>query len=328
MADHKTDDHPDGNYPCGMMPDNTFQTDVLPLLCENPLPVINWLKQHGLLKHEMHCQSCHNRMNWTKHSRSKDGFAWKCQTRYCKKYKFTATIRTGSFFSKSHVTLQKWVHAIYLWSERVGERTATRHVNISEKTMIDCYSFFREVCSKHFQANPIQLGGLGIIVEIEESCFTQKPKHHRGQAPHTPVPPISPVWVFSITDTSTKPTTGYMEVVQSRDAATLLPIIQAVIQPGSIIYCDEWRAYCNLQDLSGDTNKPVNSSINFVDPHCGAHTRTVESYWNRHKSHIKTMRGCKRDFMNSYLTEFMWHDRYSDNAFENFCKHIALQYPM
>ena len=119
---------------------DTFRSVVLPLLQEDPLPAINWLKQHRLLRSEANCGSFDSAMSWTKHAKCKDGYTWRCQTKGCVKYKYTTTIRTGSFFF-----------------------------------------FF----------------------------------------------------------------------------------------------------------------------ANFVDPQSGAHTQTIESYWNKHKSHLKTMRGCRRDFLSA-----------------------------
>ena len=40
-----------------------------------------------------------------------------------------------------------------------------------------------------------------------------------------------------------------MEVVTTRDANTLLPIIQAHIAPGTIVHSDEWRAYRRVSTL-------------------------------------------------------------------------------
>lgn len=51
-------------------------------------------------------------------------------------------------------------------------------VNISRQTIVDFYNFFREVCMRHFELNPIKLGGPGIRVQIDESCFSHKLKHH------------------------------------------------------------------------------------------------------------------------------------------------------
>jgi hypothetical protein len=47
-------------------------------------------------------------------------------------------------------------------------------------------------------------------------------------------------------DTSSKPAITYMETVDKRDAATLLPIIQRVVKPGTIIHSDQWKAYHNI----------------------------------------------------------------------------------
>ena len=60
----------------------------------------------------------------------------------------------------------------------LAKKQASRQAGVLEKTMVDCYSFFfREVCSRYFQANPIQLGGPGTVVEVDESCFSHRPKH-------------------------------------------------------------------------------------------------------------------------------------------------------
>ena len=78
------------------------------------------------------------------------------------------------------------------------------------------------------------------------------------------------------------PSLGYMEVVQRRDAATLLPIIQAHTAPGSVIHSDMWRAYGRVQQLPPvAAHHTVNHSRKFVDPATGVHTQNIESYWNR-----------------------------------------------
>ena len=96
--------------------------------------------------------------------------------------------------------------------------------------------------------------------------------------------------MFGMVDTSHSPALGFVEVVQTRDAATLLPIIRQHIAPGSTVHSDEWRAYNRIQSSSGLTHGVVNHSLHFVDPTTGIHTH-VESYWNRIKIKLKRMRG-------------------------------------
>ena len=70
-----------------------------------------------------------------------------------------------------------------------------------------------------FAKNPIWLGGPVVIAQADESCFLHKPKYHRGRGPQ------KTQWVFGIVDTSHSPAIGYMEMVDTRDTETLLPII-------------------------------------------------------------------------------------------------------
>lgn len=90
-------------------------------------------------------------------------------------------------------------------------------------------------------------------------------------------------WVFGLSDTSAKPAITYMQTVDKRDADTLLPIIQSVVQPGTIIHSDQWRAYCRIQEKLHLEHATVNHSVNFVDPETGVHTQTIESCWARTK---------------------------------------------
>ena len=77
---------------------------------------------------------------------------------------------------------------------------------------------------------------------------------------------------------------GVMEVMQNRDAATLLPIISAHTAPGSVVHSDQWAAYRRVVTLpTVAAHGVVKHSITFVDPTTGVHTQHIESYWNRVK---------------------------------------------
>ena len=76
--------------------------------------------------------------------------------------------------------------------------------------------------------------------EIIISSFQQ---HHRGRGPQ------QDAWVLGLVDTQYTPALGYMELVQTRDAAPLLPIIQAHTAPGTKIHSDQWRTYNQVATL-------------------------------------------------------------------------------
>ena len=126
--------------------------------------------------------------------------------------------------------------------------------------------------------------------------------------------------------------TPALRIVPQRNAATLLPIIQQHVRPGTIIHSDEWAAYNNVQHLPPVAqHSTVNHSIQFVNPVTGTHTQNIESYWNRVKTKFKRMKGVHEAMLTSYLDEFMWRERHGQSSsavLQNICRDIALRYPV
>lgn len=136
---------------------------------------------------------------------------------------------SGSFFSKSKLDLQKWLILIYWWAREYPVGDAAQECGCHKDTAVDVYQWLREVCSTYLCAQPVILGGPGVVVQIDESQFTHKPKvcsvhmvtdcdlcfidlqHHRGR------PPTEEIWVFGMVDTSHTPALGnytvYTQVV-------------------------------------------------------------------------------------------------------------------
>ena len=139
-------------------------------------------------------------------------------------------------------------------------------------------------------------------------------------------------WVFGMVDVSQQPAMGYMEIVQQRDAPTLLPIIQAHARAGIIIHSDQWAAYHNVGTLPGIVaHQTVNHSLEFINPVTSIHIQNVESYWNRVKGKLKHIKGCHAHQLPSYIDMFMWGERYgrqTRRAFINIMADIAAQYPV
>ena len=85
-------------------------------------------------------------------------------------------------------------------------------------------------------------------------------QHHRGRATR------QEKWVFGLVDTSVQPALDIMMPVGSRDAVTLLPLIQQHVRPGTTVWSDEWRAYRRVQSLPAvGQHQSVKVSIYFLD---------------------------------------------------------------
>ena len=91
-----------------------FNADVFLPCLQNIEICIHKLKQLGLLNRDQRCPNCQEMCFWTKYSKSKDGWAWKCQTKLCQNYKNYISIRKGSFFANSNIPLPKWLHLMVL----------------------------------------------------------------------------------------------------------------------------------------------------------------------------------------------------------------------
>ncbi|KAG0441791.1 hypothetical protein DMUE_0790, partial [Dictyocoela muelleri] len=96
----------------------------------------------------------------------------------------------------------------------------------------------------------------------------------------------------------------------------LLPIINQICRPGSIIWSDEWRGYSNLL-AQGYNHETVNHSYNFINPQNGVNTQTIESLWNKLKSRLKKLMGSSGNDVEEYLKEWMWKDNIGKKNFEN-----------
>jgi len=186
--------------------------------------------------------------------------------------------------------------------------------------VIDWYSFLRDICSRELIANPVQIGGVGHIVAIDESVIARrKPGNAQGRG-------IKEQWIFGGVDLTTK--AFFMELVPRRDALTLLPIIHRNIQAGTRIWSDEWGAYNGL-GAAGYPHDTVNHSLLYVDPITGCHTNDIESRWNACKAKFKTRFGVPRDSLPSYIDSYMWRSRRdTSHMFADIVAAIARQYPV
>ena len=191
---------------------------------------IGWLMGLQLIRHVVRCNArgCRADMVLEERLDSQDGHRWRC--RRCRKSK---SLRYGSFFTNSNLSIKEMVLVIYCWAVGMCLSTASTVTGHSKQSLVDWFNLLREECSNKILRTPIadrQLGGPGEIVEIDESLMIKR-KYNRGQMrlQHQQ-------WVFGMYERESK--IGIIIMVDRRDAATLIPIIQEYVRPGSIIHSD------------------------------------------------------------------------------------------
>ena len=96
----------------------------------------------------------------------------KCQR--CKRYR---SVRTGSFFEASRLSLQQHLQFLWKWSQEDSLRVIYLEGIALRKTLVKLARKCREVAWGALILHPIpMLGGPGVIVQIDESKFNHKSK--------------------------------------------------------------------------------------------------------------------------------------------------------
>ena len=169
------------------------------------------------------------------------------------------------------------------------------------------------------------LGGVGHIVEIDESALTSR-KYHRGKAVKRGGVRAT-TWILGMIDQETRESVIYH--VHKRDAKTLIPLIQKHVKPLSIIWTDCWKAYSSLDNL-GYIHETVNHSTNFKSE-TDVCTNLIEGHWRVLKMYLRSKNVLSSKFLFEYVDEFLWAQKFGFDPyskFQNMLSHIREKYAM
>jgi transposase len=190
---------------------------------------------------------------------------------------------------KSRLISRQQVKLIEFFVIGATARSSAEIVGVQPSTAAKFFMRLRKLIASRLPS--YELNG---EVEIDESYFGGKRKGMRGRGA------AGKVAVFGLLKRGGKVFTA---IIPNAKTETLLPIIEAKVQPDSVVYTDTFKSY-NALDVSRFHHHRINHSQLFADRN--NHINGIENFWNQAKRHLRKFNGIKQDNFYWFLKECEW----------------------
>ena len=197
------------------------------------------------------------------------------------------SIRQGSFWFKSRLALNVLIAILYFFSEGLSVTQCKNMLKsqVSTKSIIQWYNYFRDVCTCYFSNNFVMFDRT-CTVHIDETAIGGKRKYCRGRVPKTKTR-----WLFGIINKDQHKV--FVQFVQKRDFINVIPLITRHVEAGATIHSDGAKVYKCLDSMNY-VHKTVIHKDNFVNPNDGSHTNWIENFWSNLKYKLKLVKGSQK----------------------------------
>lgn len=260
--------------------------------------ILNFLQDNGLIPKTVKCSFCASELSLVKAMSVGDSFFLRCNL--CKRKR---TIREGTVFGGSKLSLLEILKLVVYFCEEVSLKDTVRLLSNSKSTVVAWNLKFRKSCSRYLEATFNKVGGNGTEVQIDETVINKR-KYNKGRL-------VREKWLFGAIDTVSK--SFVLRNIPNRKAFTLSRVIKETIAEDTAVVSDMWPAYISLFSKEpGYTHKTVNHSRHYVDPVTGVHTNLVENLWMRLKNKLRTKHLRCADNLQGYLDEFCFRYNFDE----------------
>ena len=119
--------------------------------------VFTFLANRGLLAAKRGC-SCGNEMV-LRNDKSDDRYHWECPVNHCRKRR---SIRAGSFFEDSKISLHHWLYIIFLWSIDETNRKVSLLTGLSLRTVVTVLQRLRATNASTTAGGSVEAPGFSV----------------------------------------------------------------------------------------------------------------------------------------------------------------------
>ncbi len=189
----------------------------------------------------------------------------------CKDCREDFTVRTGTIFEKSRLSLVKWLYAIYLVQtsrKSVSSLQLSKEIKTTQKTAWFLLHRIRETCKQGEWK-------LANIVEVDETYIGGKERNkHNNKKLKSGRGPVGKQAVIGARERG-----GNVKAraISNTDAKTLKGFVHENVEPGSTVFSDDHRGYLGLHGMLYNHAAVKHSAKEYVNGMC--HTNGIESVW-------------------------------------------------
>ncbi len=223
--------------------------------------------------------------------------------RKCYECRKPFTVKVGTIFESSHVPLHLWLQAIHLICASKKGISSNQLHRVLGITLKSAWFLSHRIREAMRQNGTTPLGGLGKVVEVDETYFGDLPAHKQPIPKNPNRPKFGPGnkrAILSLVVRGGEVRSFYVEKAQVDDVAKL---VRENVARESRLHTDESMIYRKVgQDFA--THERVNHGQKEY-ARGDVTTNTIESYFNVFK---RGMRGvyqkCDEKHLHRYLAEF------------------------
>lgn len=244
---------------------------------------LEWLKDF-LYPNGIVCPNC---QKVTKHHKVASRKSYSCQE--CGHHVHPTA---GTIYHKSSTPLTLWFYAVFLMSSTrcgISAKQLERELGVTYKT---AWRMFKQIRSM-LMDEPTKLSD---EVEVDETYVGGKSRGKSGK----PGPNSKKVPVVGAVQRGGRITAKAIDRVTK---AELIGLVTTHIEPGTVVYTDEFPAYRSLPDHGFEHYSIAHWKKQYVDG--PIHTNTIEGFWSLFKGGLKGVyKHCGREYLQSYVNEY------------------------
>lgn len=140
---------------------------------------IQWLARRSLIANSRQCCMCQQPMRFIAYIKGLDKKRWSCHT--CQQ---TLSLRNGSFFERSNLSLVDIVLLIYVWVKDLPQTFAIEELSLNKNTVVDWFNFCRDECTKFVLKNNGSLLQLSYLLNLCYFIYPETLNRHQWCSVH------------------------------------------------------------------------------------------------------------------------------------------------